>query len=623
MCGILATNFGSLYHNIECLRELEYRGYDSTGFVYVTKMGKVGIYKSAGNINKLLLTCREDDVEVAAFMGHTRWATHGKATDNNAHPHFDISGRYAIVQNGIVENLRDLKERYDLQDKLKSDTDTEIIINIVADKCKELCLLDAIESTFKEINGANACIILDTQEPSEFYMIEKGASLNIHVNEIDEGNPTGIIVSSNYIKNKNICLNGYGLGIGSDDKILKIRNDINRHHKVSRTLKNNDIYEAPDKGFFGSYMDKEIHEQHTTFNRLLRGRIKNNKVFLGGLETEFKNRDWNNINLITMLACGSSLNASRIGQLYVEQFSRTRVYVEQAAEFRYRNPVLEKEYDYDTHSSIDNGLKELFLFTSQSGETADTLQALKYVSENGYGCNTIAVCNVVGSAIADKSWCGIYTRAGLEVGVASTKTYTNQVGAMYLLGLFIAQNKGARIDEHIQELESIPDKIQKILEDTQLLDQIWKACEWITDKESCLFLGRGYNYPTALEGALKMKELSYIHAEGYSAAEMKHGPIALISNKVPTIAFANHDEQFEKIESNIREITARDGKVLLITDKRMDIDDIEQIVIPECSREASPILLNIVSQLLSLTTAKLLGRDVDRPRNLAKSVTVE
>ena len=622
MCGILATNFGKLYQSIQCLKELEYRGYDSTGFVYVTKMGKVGTYKSAGNVNKLLLTCREDDVEVVAFMGHTRWATHGKATDNNAHPHFDISGRYAIVQNGIVENLGDLKKQYNLSDELKSDTDTEVIINIIASKCKELPLLDAIESTFQEIRGANACVILDTQEPSEFYMVEKGSSLNIHVNELDEGNPTGIIVSSNYIQDKDICLHGYTLGIGSDNKIVKICNDMKRHHRVSRVLKSDHVEEIPDKDFFTSYMSKEIHEQPTTFNRLLRGRIKNDKVFLGGLEEESIHHRWNKINLITMLACGSSLNASRIGQLYVEQFSRTRVYVEQAAEFRYRNPVLEREYDYDSHCSVDNGLKELFLFTSQSGETADTLQALKYVNENGYS-NTIGICNVVGSTIADKTWSGIYTRAGLEIGVASTKAYTNQVGAMYLLGLFIAQNKGANVKEHIKELESIPDKIYKILEDEYITDHIWKACEWITDKESCLFLGRGYNYPTALEGALKMKEVSYIHAEGYSAAEMKHGPIALISDKVPTIAFANHNEQFEKIESNIREITARDGKVLLITDKRMDVDNIEQIVIPECSREASPILLNVVSQLLSLRTAELLGRDVDRPRNLAKSVTVE
>ena len=335
-----------------------------------------------------------------------------------------------------------------------------------------------------------------------------------------------------------------------------------------------------------------------------------------------------------MLACGSSLHACKFGQMYIEDLARIRVHVEQAAEFRYRNPVINigTEIDPDDHTGRRiNSLNELYVFVSQSGETADVLEALSYVGQQHGGVDELGICNCPGSTLAEKTWNGIYTRAGVEVGVASTKAYTNQVVTMLLLAKYLQyqgwdemyKSRSRHEDELLTEIQQIPSMIQHVLDDKKMHKYIKSAAQRIAEKQSCMFLGRGYNCHTASEGALKMKELAYIHAEGYSAAEMKHGPLALISEDMPTVAFSSSDDQYEKTQNNLFEILCRGGKITLITDKKMDDLDVDQIIVPKCSKYISPIIFNVISQLLAYETAIILGKNVGQPRNLAKSVTVE
>ena len=641
MCGIFATNGGSLYRNIELLKGLEYRGYDSTGFVYVTKDGYVGTEKSVGNVTKLMLSFKDPDAEIIAFMGHTRWATHGKVNKENAHPHFDKSGRYAIVQNGIVENYLDLKKDYNLVD-LKSDTDTEVLINVIASKCYKLTLPEAIAETFKEVRGANSIIVLDVENPEEFYMLERGSRLDCFCEEDedrkrytndDERCIKQVYISSGLLDNPNKCKYGFYLSFGGDNKMARICNDIKAESQssIKKSLAMSDDDKGiPDKGDYDTYMLKEIYEQPKAVEDLLRGRVRDNDVIFGGLSK----RKWSKLNSISMLACGSSLHACKFGQMYIEDLARIRVHVEQAAEFRYRNPVINigTEIDPDDHTGRRiNSLNELYVFASQSGETADVLEALSYVGQQYSGMDELGICNCPGSTLAEKTWNGIYTRAGVEVGVASTKAYTNQVVTMLLLAKYL-QCRGweemhsyssRREDELLTEIQQIPNMIQHVLDDKKMHKYIKSAAQRIAEKKSCMFLGRGYNCHTASEGALKMKELAYIHAEGYSAAEMKHGPLALISEDMPTVAFSSSDDQYEKTQNNLFEILCRGGKITLITDKKMDDLDVDQIIVPKCSKYISPIIFNVISQLLAYETAIILGKNVDQPRNLAKSVTVE
>ena len=604
MCGIYATNAGKLYDCISSLKELEYRGYDSVGFLYITKDNKIGQHKAAGNFNKLLLSCKEEDLDVIAFMGHTRWATHGKPTKENAHPHLDNSGRYAIVHNGIVENYKELIKKYNI--KCQNDTDTEVLINIIAEHVKDMPLEDAISKTFAEVTGANSCIILDTKNPSEFYMVERGSRLTLFLEDKNDI----VEVSSDIITHKNH--GAYYVTRSNTITQLNPSKIRNKSIRASRHISEEDKT-IPSKGKYESYMLKEIYDQPAAIEDVLRGRLFKDKVILGGLNEKYNRHLLKELSLITILGCGSSLHSAMIGQRYIENIARIRVHTEQAAEFKHREPFLMDDEDSPS-------MKELFICMSQSGETADVLQAMSYIHKNTHKDNVMGICNRSGSRLSNETSFGIHTRAGVEVGVASTKTFTNQVLSLLLLALNF--NKHAVKDLYTDIKISLPETIHNILHDNKILDSIQRVAEKIANKQSCIFLGRCYNYPIALEGALKMKELAYIHAEGYSAAEMKHGPLALISDEIPTIAFANKNGQYDKTMSNISEIQARNGEVFLITDTpTADISD--SVTLPLLNKYLSPILFNVASQLLSYHVAKLLEKNVDQPRNLAKSVTVE
>lgn len=592
MCGIYATNCGTLYENILNLQTLEYRGYDSSGFIYIDKHHRVGLHKDIGNVSSLMLSVKEEDIDIVAFAGHTRWATHGKVSTLNAHPHLDINNRYAIVHNGIVENYIDLMQQYRLSNSLKTETDTEVLINIIAAKCKNNTLLSSIDETVAEIEGANSFIVLDTLDPLEFYAITKGSKLDIFVSKVDN-QIKGVHITSNSLASYN---DGYCLLFKDSDFITKINNDICEVQSLHKCTRHNIAY-ASDKNGYDTFMHKEIYEQPQAVENLLRGRLHKNQIVLGGLQRA----PINEIKDIKLLACGSSLNAAQLGQRYLEEISRIKSTVEQAAEFRYRNPLTEED---------------LYIFISQSGETADVLEAMKYVQSHSSG-HIMGICNNVGSTLSKETDFGIYTRAGQEIGVASTKTYTNQAITLLLLSLFFKMEKDIS-----EELYKLPQLIYTILHDTNIISLIDKLALSLSTKSSCIFLGRGYNYPTALESALKMKELTYIHAEGYSAAEMKHGPLALVDSSMPVIFFVNEHDNYNKAMSNVNEIMCRNGDVTIITDKECSLD-VQQIIIPKSSKYISPILCNIISQLLSYKTATILKKNVDQPRNLAKSVTVE
>jgi glucosamine--fructose-6-phosphate aminotransferase (isomerizing) len=598
MCGIYASNTGTLFENIINLQSLEYRGYDSAGFVFIDKNNRLGIYKDVGNVSKLMLSVKEQDIDILAFMGHTRWATHGKVTKYNAHPHLDATQRYFIVHNGIVENYQDLIQKYNLQDKLKSETDTEVLINVVANHCVNNSLFDSIKYTMQEIVGANSFIILDSLNYKEFYVCNNGSKIDMFISK-KNNTISGVYVTSN--SGKSFSDDCYLVKFNEEKFLKRISNDIDDTNNLySINDKINNCENTIDKNGYEHFMLKEIYEQPKMVRNLYSGRLYSDKIVLGGLQDLCKNNiDFDEIKI---LGCGSSLHASYIIQRYIEEISNIKTNVEQAGEFRYRSPVISN--------------KELFICISQSGETSDILEAMKYIKSN-YTNRMMGICNTVGSSVSALSDFGIYTRAGKEVGVASTKTYTNQI----LSGLIFALYFHLR-EEIILELLDLPTVIQNMLDNVDIFNQVNNTSLGIAKKRRCIFLGRGYNYPTALEGALKLKELTYIYAHGYSASEMKHGPLALIDENTEVIVIANSDDQYLKTLNNASEVLCRHGNVTLITDKSSGMK-INEIIIPNSSKYVSPVLSNIVCQLIAYQTAVLMNKNVDQPRNLAKSVTVE
>ena len=638
MCGIIATNRGTIHGGVLALKALEYRGYDSSGFVAITKSGRVVSHKSKGNIDSLMMSMNVEDEEVDAFIGHTRWATHGKATTENSHPHFDSSGRYAIVCNGIIENFEELRTTYCRDTPLKSETDTEVFINVVAHfaRKKGSDLAEGIRQALLVARGGISAVVLDTKDYNNFYAIQRGVELNWFC--VEKGDSSRY--DTCYDNFDGFYAYSYGLCFTNGERTPGITRAHGCHISYHGTIVHlgdspADVDDAADPvrrasyenerpvlGLHKTYMEKEIHEQPECIENLLRGRIHNNKISLGGLDKSLS-RHSNLPKYMTILACGSSLHAAHLGQRYMEEIGMIKTAAEQAAEFRYRNPLVMPERE------------EMYVLISQSGETADVIEANKYLRDNN-NWNSVGIVNNVGSTIANDTWKGIYTRAGMEIGVASTKTFTNQVITLLMLAVYMNEKQYHAsankwdddrnftwFKELPEEIAKLPKKIDKVINTKKIRKQISEAANAIAHQESCIFIGRGYNHPIAKEGALKLKELAYIHAEGYSAAELKHGPLALIDEDTPTVALWNKDDQSDKLRNNIFEIQSRGGPVVLITDQEQEHFNGIQIVVPSSNKYLSPIINGVVTQILAYEVAIILGKNVDQPRNLAKSVTVE
>ncbi|GGI22925.1 glutamine--fructose-6-phosphate transaminase (isomerizing) [Pedobacter mendelii] len=592
------------------LKRLEYRGYDSAGIAIINSEGQ-NIYKKVGKVAALEEFAENQDKTGTIAMGHTRWATHGIPSDRNSHPHTSNNNKLSIIHNGIIENYATLKEELSSRGhEFKSDTDTEVLIHLIEEiqKIEQIDLLEAVRLALREVKGAYAIVIMDRENPDCLIAARKGSPMVIGV-----GNGEYFIASDatpiiEYTKNV-IYLNDHEIALVTKDDLLVKRLDNVVQTPLIQELELK--LEMLEKGGFDHFMLKEIYEQPRSIRDCMRGRIypEEGKVQLGGIK-EFVEK-LKNIDRIIIVACGTSWHAGLVGEYLIEEYARIPVEVEYASEFRYRNPIITE--------------KDVVIAISQSGETADTMAAIEMAKERG--ATIFGICNVAGASIPRLSHAGVYTHAGPEIGVASTKAFTAQVTVLTLMAFYMAQQKGtitqSKLISLLTELNSIPDKIQVALESNDIIKEVAAK---IKDSRNCLFLGRGSGFPVALEGALKLKEISYIHAEGYPAAEMKHGPIALIDEEMPVVFIATQNSSYEKVISNIQEVKARKGKVIAIVTK----GDIEVkkmadycIEIPDADEAFLPLLATIPLQLLSYHIAVMRGCNVDQPRNLAKSVTVE
>ncbi|MEO5909642.1 MAG: glutamine--fructose-6-phosphate transaminase (isomerizing) [Pelobium sp.] len=613
MCGIV----GYIGERDACsvvikgLHRLEYRGYDSAGIALIDDNDQLNIYKKAGKVSNLEEVLLKNNTSGKIGMGHTRWATHGPPNDKNSHPHQSGDGRLAIIHNGIIENYGPLKEELISRGHVfKSDTDTEVLIHLIEDIQKEanIDLQRAVREALKEVVGAYAIVIMSRDEPDMLIAARKGSPLVIGVGEGEyfiASDATPIVEYTNNV----IYLNDNEIAYLKTDELLikTIDNTIKTPYIQALELK----LEMLEKGGYDHFMLKEIYEQPNSVHNCMRGRIYplEGKIQLSGLneyEEKFKNA-----SRIIIVACGTSWHAGLVGEYLIEEYARIPVEVEYASEFRYRNPIISEN--------------DIIIAISQSGETADTMAAIELAKSKG--ATIFGICNVVGASIPRLTHAGMYTHAGPEIGVASTKAFTAQVTALTLIAFSIAQNKGtlskSKLVSLLVELEKIPDLIKKALLSDSLILEI---AEKFKDSRNALFLGRGSGFPVALEGALKLKEISYIHAEGYPAAEMKHGPIALIDEEMPVVVIATKNSSYEKVISNIQEVKARKGVVIAIVtegDTAVKAMADYTIEIPHTDEAFLPLLATIPLQLLSYHIAVLRECNVDQPRNLAKSVTVE
>lgn len=598
---------------IKGLQRLEYRGYDSAG-VAMFNDGEFNLLKKAGKVADLEAYASDKNKAGTIGIGHTRWATHGVPNDVNAHPHMSNNGRLVLIHNGIIENYAVIKEQ--LASKgftFKSETDTEVLVNFIEQiqSAENLTIEDAVRTALNEVIGAYAIVVIDKQDPDKLIAARKGSPLVVGIGKDKEEFFIASDASPIIEYTKNV--------VYLDDKEYAI---ITREGEFTIKTLGNVVMtpfiqelqmdlEAIEKGGFEHFMLKEIYEQPRALVDSIRGRVNAEEgwIKLGGVE-EYINRILK-ANRFIITACGTSYHAGLLGEYLIEDLSRVPVEVEFASEFRYRNPIINND--------------DVILAISQSGETADTLAAIEIAKERQalvYG-----ICNVIGSSIARATHAGSYTHAGPEIGVASTKAFSTQVVLLTLWALEIAAKKGSISTSYLRrilfELEAIPQKIEEIL---KLNDQIKDISAQFYEAENFLYLGRGYNYPVAMEGALKLKEISYIHAEGYPAAEMKHGPIALIDESMPVVVLATNESAREKIVSNIQEVKARKGKVIAIInegdDELREMADYA-IEIPSTEEILTPLLTVVPLQLLSYHIAVMRGANVDQPRNLAKSVTVE
>lgn len=615
MCGIV----GYIGHRdaypiiMKGLERLEYRGYDSAG-VALYDGSNINLSKTKGKVEDLRNKSKSSiSLEGNLGIGHTRWATHGVPNDVNSHPHYSNSGNLVIIHNGIIENYESIKKELGKRGyTFESDTDTEVLVNLIEEvkKTEEVKLGKAVQIALNQVVGAYAIAVFDRKKPDEIVVAKLGSPLAIGIGENEffiASDASPFIEFTNnavYLEDEEMAI----VRLGKEIKLRKIQDDAIAYPNILELKMN---LEEIEKGGYDHFMLKEIYEQPRAILDTYRGRLLADQgiIRMAGIDQHLEK--FLNANRIIIVACGTSWHAGLVAEYIFEDLARIPVEVEYASEFRYRNPVITD--------------KDVLIAISQSGETADTLAAIKLAKEKG--AFVFGVCNVVGSSIARETHAGAYTHAGPEIGVASTKAFTTQITVLTLVALKLAKEKGeiseSKFHEFMIELEGIPAKVEKTLLTNPLVEII---SEVYKDSTNCLYLGRGYNFPVALEGALKLKEISYIHAEGYPAAEMKHGPIALIDEQMPVFVIATKKGHYEKIVSNIQEIKSRKGKIIaIVTEGDEQVTELADhvIEIPETFESLSPLLTTIPLQLLSYHIAVMRGCNVDQPRNLAKSVTVE
>ena len=618
MCGITGYigNKQAYPIIINGLKRLEYRGYDSAGIMIYDGVD-VNLSKTKGKVSSLeeIIENNPTRKEGTIGIGHTRWATHGVPNDVNSHPHTSQSGNLVIVHNGIIENYDTLRKELSLRGySFQSDTDTEVLVNLIEEvKKQEECKLGkAVQIALTQVTGAYAIAVFDKENPNEIIVARLGSPIAIGVGKNNEE----FFVASDaspfieftknvmYLEDEEMAI----VKLGRDIRVRKIMDDSSVEPTIQKLKLSLDQIE---KGGYDHFMIKEIHEQPKAIIDTYRGRMLANQgiIKMAGVDNNLEK--FLNAKRIIIVACGTSWHAGLVGEYLIEEMARIPVEVEYASEFRYRNPIITSD--------------DVVIAISQSGETADTLAAIKLAKSKG--AFVFGVCNVVGSSIARETHAGAYTHAGPEIGVASTKAFTTQITVLSLIALKLAKEKGtlskSEFHSYLQKMQLIPNKVQKLLE---IDDKVKEIASIYKDAKNCLYLGRGFNFPVALEGALKLKEISYIHAEGYPAAEMKHGPIALIDENMPLFVIATKKGHYEKVVSNIQEIKSRSGKIIaIVTEGDVTVKEIADhvIEIPETEEALTPLLTTIPFQLLSYHIAVMLDKNVDQPRNLAKSVTVE
>lgn len=614
MCGIVAYIGKKQAYPIilKGLKRLEYRGYDSAGIALLNN-GSINLYKRQGKVSNLEAFAADQDTNGYAGIGHTRWATHGAPNDINAHPHYSTDGSIALIHNGIIENYDTLrKELINLGYVFKSETDTEVLVHLIDDiqKKENVSLAEAVRLALHNVVGAYAIVVLSKDNPTQLVAARKSSPLVVGIGTEGDfylaSDATPIVEYTKrvvYLEDEEIAIVDLNDGL----KIFNIGNQEKTPYIQQLEMQ----LEALEKGGYEHFMLKEIHEQPRSIRDCFRGRLNAEEgwVSLGGI-TEFEQK-MANAQRIVFVACGTSWHACLVGEYLFEDLARINVEVEYASEFRYRNPIINEN--------------DVVIAVSQSGETADTLAALELAKSKG--ATILGICNVVGSSISRITDAGSYTHAGPEIGVASTKAFTAQVTVLTLMALSLAHKKGTisetKFHTMLAELEAIPDKVKRVLDKNDIIEEI--AAKY-KDAANALYLGRGSSFPVALEGALKLKEISYIHAEGYPAAEMKHGPIALIDEEMPVFVIATQGTSYEKVVSNIQEVKARKGKIIaVVTEGDVAVKEMADhvIEIPNTDEHLVPLLATIPFQLLSYHIAVMRGCNVDQPRNLAKSVTVE
>lgn len=614
MCGIVAYIGKREAYPIllKGLQRLEYRGYDSAGVAMINKSGNLNVYKRKGKVSDLVTFVKDQDISGNIGIGHTRWATHGEPNDINSHPHYSQSGDLVMIHNGIIENYNSIKEGLTKRGhKFVSQTDTEVLIHLIEDiqKHEDMKLSHAVQAALRQVIGAYAIVVLDKNDPNTIVAAKKGSPMVIGIGSDDFFIASDASPIIEYTKNV-VYLEDEQVAILRRDQELKIRNLKDKEitpYVQELTLE----LESIEKGGYDHFMLKEIYEQPRSVLDSMRGRLQADKgeIRMGGIVDHEKK--FEKAKRIIFIACGTSWHACMVAEYLFEEFARVPVEVEYASEFRYRNPVIYQD--------------DIVIAVSQSGETADTLAAVELAKSKG--ATVIGVCNVVGSSIARATHGGCYTHAGPEIGVASTKAFTAQVTVLTLMALQTAEIRGtmteSRYRQLLYEMESIPSKIEEVL---KMNDKLREIAFMNKDSANALYLGRGVSFPVALEGALKLKEISYIHAEGYPAAEMKHGPIALIDEEMPVFVIATKGANYEKVVSNIQEVKARKGRIIAVVtsgDKEVKAMSDYTIEIPETDEFMVPLISVIPLQLLSYHIAVMRGCNVDQPRNLAKSVTVE